>query len=145
VSVPATVSLNDVMAAIVEQLQTELAGLEGLQVCSELVYNPTPPSIDVYPGDPFLEREAIGGWSALWIVRARVTTADQQGGQQLLLDLMDPSGPYSLRAALAADATFGNIVDDSTVEAGPSGYVAYRDQATVGDLLGCFWQLRVVL
>jgi hypothetical protein len=79
------------------------------------------------------------------VIRARVTTADQQGGQDLLLDLMDPRGAYSLRAALAADPTFGGVCDDSTIEEGPSGYIAFRDQGTAGDLLGCTWSLRVVL
>jgi hypothetical protein len=139
-------SLNDVMRAVTGQLTAQLASvLSGVQVCAELVYNPTPPSIDVYPADPFLTAEAVGAWSALFVIRARVTTADQQGGQELLLDLMDPRSETSLRAALAADATFGGVCDDSTVEAGPSGYIAYRDPGGGGDLLGCTWQLRVML
>lgn len=150
---PATVTVSDVMAAIAAQLQAELGpALEGIQVDPKLVSNPTPPCLDVYPADPFLERTSFGpggfGAEAVFTVRARVVTADQQDGQELLLQFMDPRGPLSLWAALEADATLGGTVDDSTVEA-VSGFVPYESAGGAGGytgtLLGAEWRLRVEL
>lgn len=141
-------SLNEIMAAIAGQVKAALEpNLAGVQVEPEMVSNPTPPSIDIYPADPFLERTTFGpagSYEATFIVRARVSAADQVGGQQLLLDLLDPRGDYSLLDALAADATFGGVVDDSTVDGGPSGFLSYPAEGG-GDLVGAEWRTRVVL
>ena len=49
------------MDALAAQIQTELSGLvDGLQVSGRLLWNPTPPVIDVYPGDPHQESIAMG-------------------------------------------------------------------------------------
>ena len=126
--------------------------IDGIQIDPKLVSNPTPPCIDIFP-DPngFLERSTFGpggGYSALFIVRARVTTADQQDGQELLLQLLDPRGPLSLWAALETDATFAGTAEDSTVEE-VSGFIPYDaaggPTAYNGALLGCEWRLRVVM
>lgn len=145
---PATVTLTEVMQAIAAQIEAELAiEFEGLQVVPKLVFNPTPPCIDIYPADPFLEQTAYGPGSreATFIVRARVSTADQEGGQELLLELLDPRADSSLIAALAADSTFGGVVGDSSVVDGPSGYIVYENAGGGGALLGAEWRLRVVL
>ena len=152
-SAPATVTTSETMAAIAAQLELELGPqIEGLQVDSKLVANPTPPCLDVYPGDPFIERSSFGpggGYEAVYVVRARVVTADQQDGQELLLQMQDPRGPLSVWAALEADATLAGAVDDSSVEA-VSGFVPYESAgghgaAYTGTLLGAEWRLRVVI
>jgi hypothetical protein len=153
VSSPATTSIEQAMAAIAAQLELELSPvIDGIQVDGKLVSNPTPPCIDIYPGDPFLERSTFGpggGYEALLTIRARVTTADQQDGQALLLELLDPRGPASLLAALETDATFAGTVDDSTVES-VSGFLPYEAPSAAGGgvsgaLLGAEWRLRVAL
>ena len=42
------------MASLAEALQDNVGSeIDGVQVTGYLNTNPTPPSIDVYPGDPF--------------------------------------------------------------------------------------------
>lgn len=141
----------EVMSALATLLESELAaGVPGIQVDPLLVTSPTPPCIDVYPGDPFGEAITFDngeevGREQLFTIRARVSAADQEAGQQLLLGLMDRNGG-SVVGAIRSDTTLNGNVDDCVVE-GPSGYIAYADAAggAVGSLLGCEWRLRVLL
>ena len=151
-STPATVTTSETMEAIAAQLEAVL-GLEidGLQVDPKLVTNPTPPCFDIYAADPFIERSSFGpggGYEAVYTIRGRVTTADQQDGQELLLQFMDPRAPLSVWAALEQDATLGGTVEDSTVET-VSGYRSYESAGGTGGnhgvLLGAEWRLRVVV
>jgi hypothetical protein len=146
---PTVATLNEIAAAIAAQLESELAGvIDGIQIDPQRVFNPTPPCIDIYPGNPFLAQSAFGQYEALFAVRARVSMADNQAGQELLLDLLDPRSPMSVRAALRADPTFAGTVDDSGLEDGnldAGGFTIYQDTAQSEPLLGCEWPLRVVL
>jgi hypothetical protein len=147
-STPATATLNEVMAAIADQLLAQLGpAVDGVQVEPRMLFNPTPPCLDIYPGDPFLLQTAMGVASreAMFVVRARVSTADSEGGQELLLDLLDPRAPTSVLAALDVDRTFAGAVQDSAVADGPSGYILYTDAGGGGSLLGCEWRVRVIL
>lgn len=150
-STPATVSVSDVMVAIADQLTAELSPVvEGIQIDPKQVRTPTPPCIDIYPGDPFLVPTSFGltGAEAIYTVRARVTTADQQDGQELLLRFMDPATPESIWAALITDPTFGSTVDHSTVET-VSGFIPYDVTGPgggySGSLLAAEWRVKVEL
>lgn len=139
-------SLLEVMNAVAQQLQDWVApGVEGIQIEPLFVRDPTPPCIDIYPGDPFGEQIAFASANRelLFTVRARVSAADQVAGQQLLLELMDRDSG-SVLSALTTDRTLGGVVDDSVVE-GPSGFSSYAaaSGAATGSLLGCEWRLRV--
>ena len=123
------------------------AELDGIQVSPTLVLNPTPPCIDIYPADPFAERNAYGptSWDVVFTVRARVSTADHEGGQLLLLELMDPRSDLSVMAALLTDQTLNGTVNDSEVSV-PGGFSLYQDGGpTEARWLGCEWRLRMVL
>jgi hypothetical protein len=102
----------------------------------------------MFPGDPFGEQVAYSheNRELVFTIRARVSTADQEAGQELLLRLMDRNGGSSVQAALAADRTLAGTADDSVVE-GPSGFVPYPDTAgtNVGSYLCAEWRLRVLL
>lgn len=142
-------SLIEVMDALAAQVEEALGtAVPGIQVEGRLVFNPTPPCIDVYPADPFQEQAAFGLTSreATFTVRARVSTADQEAGQELLLDLMDVRGTASLLAAIEGDRTLGGTVDHLTVD-GPSGFIVYQDASgpSAGSLLGAEWRTRVIL
>ena len=80
-----------------------------MQVTGRLNPNPTPPSIDVYPGDPFRDTPTAGfgqvGGELLFTVRARVTTVDNIAGQNLLLRLMDDEDDISVAGTLMEDQT----------------------------------------
>lgn len=141
-------TLGEVMDALAAQLQTKLdPAIDTLQVISRLTFNPTPPAIDIYPSDPFQEQTAFGmrQVEVYFDVRARVSTAENEGGQDLLLEMMDPAASTSVAAAIAADRTLGGKVQDAVAE-GPSNFGAYVDPgATAQALLGCTWRTRVIL
>ena len=136
------------MAAIATQLEQRLTPhIDVLQVTRTANRNPTYPCVDLYPGEPFLEPDTYGitHQRAMLIVRARVNDLDADAGQTLLLEMMDPSSPKSVAAALAADGSFGGACQDSVV-AGPFRWGDYTDASgSGGDVVGCQWQLTITL
>lgn len=144
-------NIEQIMAAIAGQIAEELADpsdplIENLQTVGMLVFNPTPPAIDVYPGEPFMEPSAMGGRMLLFFtVRARVSTADNAGGQSLLLSMMDPSSTTSVAEAIASDRTLGGTVGKCWVSEGPSSYGVFPNlEGNTGSLLGCTWRVGVI-
>jgi hypothetical protein len=122
------------MAADLESLELEVPGI---QIVPYLNSNPTPPSIDIFPGAPFQVGAAfpIGDSQVFWTVRARVSTADQQSGYRLLLRLMDPHDPASVEMALRGTAVMSG-------EEGVSEFREYLDEsASNSRLLGCEWRV----
>lgn len=147
-STPAT-SLLGVMEAIAADLQPLADVVEGLQVVPYLNPNPTPPSIDIYPGAPFqtdagfIRYDEDSGQVTPqrrlhFTIRARVSTADVESGQRLLLRMLDPTDPASVEAAL---------VDSAVVESeGVSEFREYiEDTAENGRLLGAEWTVTTFL
>jgi hypothetical protein len=137
-TVPRTILtvLEDIAVAL-EPLTDEIPGL---QVVPYLNANPTPPSIDIYPGSPFQTGAGFGLQSIqLWFtIRARVSTADHNAGQMLLLRMLDPSDPASIEVAIADSAT--------VVPEGVSDYGFYTEEtAANGRLLGCEWRVSTFL
>lgn len=136
------------MDALADQLQTELdPAVETLQVTPRMTFNPTPPTIDIYPSDPFQEQVAFGlrQVEVFFDVRARVSTAEHEGGQDLLLSMMDPAAASSVAAAISADRTLGGTVQDAQ-PGPPSNFGAYIDPGpNSAALLGCTWRTRVIL
>jgi hypothetical protein len=138
--------MQDALAA---QIQSELAGtaspvIVGLQVNERMNPNPTPPSIDVYPGSPFTEMIAFGrATRQYWFtVRARVSTADNEAGQDLLLSMMDDGSNESVEAAIISTRTYaGAKLGD--IE-GPTEFGVYRDTAGEESLLGCTWRVALI-
>lgn len=142
-----------IMDALAAQIQTELGGtadplIERLQVDGRLIPSPTPPAIDVYPGDPFQERMTMGHGAGnnelFFTVRARVSTADNEAGQDLLLSLMDPDAPESLAEAVLSNRTLGGVVERVGNVDGPSQFGLFGDPGGQGNLLGCTWRVRVI-
>ena len=74
-----------------------------------------------------------------------MTTADHEGGQALLLSLMDPEADESLAGAIWADKTLGGQVEKAIVSSGPSGYGFFPNAygQIDGSLLGCNWTVRI--
>jgi hypothetical protein len=149
VSTPATdqVSLETIMFAIAAQIENELAAqIIDLTVYPKRQFNPTPPCIDVYPGDPFHEQTAYGyrNRELFFTIRARVSTADNEAGQAVLLALLDADSPTSVLRALASDRTLQGWVGDSAVDT-VSGYGLHQDVGEAPSLLGATWRLKVEL
>ncbi len=141
-------TLLTVQMALATQIAGALGGtFEGVQVAPMLVWNPTPPCIDIYPSDPFQEQESFGkGNTVIYLdVRGRVNTPDHDGAQELLLSLMDPNAATSVQQAILTDDTLGGVVEACTVSAGPSNYGIFPDPSGQGAFLGCTWTVRVIL
>lgn len=133
-------TLAETMEAIASALQPLSAEVEGLQVYPFLNSNPTPPSLDIYPGAPFQSGAGYGvGQSQVWFtIRARVSTADQEAAMKLLLRMMDPNDAASVEAAIADTA--------AVVPEGVSDFREYlEDSASNGRLLGCEWRVSTFL
>lgn len=115
-----------------------------LQVSPRLLVNPTPPAVDIYPADPSQEDAAFGSFSSLtlWTVRARVTTVDHDANQDLLLDLLEPYGSTSVRAALLTDKTLGGLAEGMDVDR-PTGMTVYPALEGTASYLGCEWRVRI--
>ena len=130
------VTLAEAQADIVTALQPLKSVVPGLQVYAGRNQEPTPPSLDVYPADPFQQGAGMGTLSkrVAFTIRARINGADQDA-QALLLRLLDPADAASVEAALyAADA--GEIGNDDYVS-------GFRDD--LDGLLSCEWRVSVFL
>ena len=132
------------MLAVVGPAVTETE----VQVVGRRNFNPTPPSIDIYPGDPFRDTTTAGftetGGELLLTVRARVSTVDNIGGQELLLRLMDDEDAIGVASTLMEDQTLNGLASSVYVE-GNTGYVQYIDAGQEGAAyLGCEWRVRVL-
>jgi hypothetical protein len=118
-----------------------------VQVEPRMVINPTTPSIDIYPGDPSRDEESaafgdIDG-SLMFTVRARVSTADNIAGQDLLLSFMDDTNELSVSAALLEEPTLNGVATSIDLES-KTGYVLFPTPDGAGAYLGCLWVFMVL-
>lgn len=118
-----------------------------VQVVSGRMFAPTPPTIDIYPADPFRTTDAAGfgdvSGAMVFIVRARVNAIDNDAEQALLLLLMDDDEQTSVPAALLEDQTLNGRAHSIEVD-GPSGFRLYEDVPGQKILLGCEWIVTVL-
>ena len=132
----------EILQAIADTISNTLT-IEDLQVQPEMMWNPTPPAIDIYPGDPFFADIAYGQVSELnFEVRARVNTPDREGAFALILSMMDPESDQSVRSAIFADPTLGGKVENSYC--GPPSELGFFTDPGGHALLGCTWQMAVM-
>lgn len=145
-----TADATQILGALASQLQTTLAGtadpaIDGLQVNPRLVWNATPPAIDMYPADPFQSGIAfgVGNNEIRFIVRAMVNTPDQDSSQDLLLLMMSPHGPASVATAIMSDTTLGGTIEDILIIDSPSDFGVFADPGNGRSFLGCTWTVEV--
>jgi hypothetical protein len=139
----ATGGLRDILEAMRVQIQAMVDGAApsniDVQVEKGIVVNPTPPTIDMYPGSLSRETDSAafddiyGGY--LITVRARVATGDTDAGQDLLLRFMDDTDELSIAEALDADPTLNGWASSLTLR-DPTGYTIFSDPGGEGALLG---------
>jgi hypothetical protein len=138
-------SLREIRDALADQIRDALdSTVTGLQVEPRLIFNPTPPTIDVYfPSAPF-EQTAMGhrNREVQFTVRARVA-GDHQAEQDWLCDLMDPRSSESVVAAVGKSLS----LNGSSVSVGVEGPTEYGQYPTPGgqSYLGCTWAVKVEL
>lgn len=109
-----------------------------VQVEPRMVINPTPPCIDLYPGASSRDRDTAafdddGGY--LFTVRARVSTADNEAGQDLLLRFMDDTDDMCIAVALLDEPTLNGYASSLDVR-DTTGYQLYESTGGEGALLG---------
>jgi hypothetical protein len=140
--------MMELMDEMADQIRNALSvAAYEVQVEPRLVLNPTPPCIDIYPGDigrdePSAAFDDLSG-AYLFTLRARVSTADHTAGQDLLLAFMDDANQLSLARALDDDPTLNGYATSLDVR-GQTGYIVYPDAGGEGVLLGCQWQVMVL-
>lgn len=142
-------TIPQIRQALADALEPLRAGIPDIQISRYWLVTPTPPTIDLWPGDPFQNGLTFGDTGEMFFtVRARVTTADTEAGQDLLDQLLEPA--TGITAALEADQTLGGVVDTLAVgDATDGGVTGYRelveDTAVNGRLLGAEWRVKVIV
>jgi hypothetical protein len=113
------------------------------QVSPYMLSNPTTPSMHTIP-DPVEYDGAMQRGMDTWtlIVQAFVGLASDIAAQMLLDELLEPSGPGSLKAAIEAEPTLGGRVDDLHVTRA-SGYKVFVLEGRAG-VLGCDWEVTII-
>lgn len=144
-------TLADVMTALADQIRTAIAGVTDIdvQVEGRSVRSPSVPCIDMYPADPS-DDQTLAAFGDVYggeyvTVRARVSTADADAGEDLLLAFMDDEDDLSIAAAVDADPTLSG----HTAAADVINRSGYRDFPIPGSddksaYLGCLWTVRLV-
>lgn len=117
-----------------------------VQVEPRMVLDPTPPCVDMYPSDPSNDQalagfgEDVGG--ELITIRVRVSTADHEAGQDLLLALMDDEDPLSVITALLDEPTLNGLCSTIYMPS-RSGYMLFP-VPDGGALIGCLLNVVAV-
>lgn len=124
-----TPTTQDLLDAMADQIRAGLAATTDIDVQVEpyRVADPSPPTVDMYPGDAARGTEAAAfgvKGEFLFTVRARVPGNDPAANQALLNALLDDVDPLSVPLALEDDITLGGLA--SSLECiDPTGLVLY--------------------
>ena len=141
-----------ILEAMADQIREALTAVDwDFQVEPNMVLSPTPPAIDMYPGDPATQAElASFGADAsdmaagfVFNVRARIAPTDHDAGQEVLLELSDPASDLSLVQALYDDPTLGGIASDLNLTS-QSGFTLFSDLDPTKVYLGMLWRFLVI-
>lgn len=136
------------MDALADEIRATLDDVTDIavQVEGRMVLAPTVPCIDIYPTDPSEDPELAAFGEAkggeLLTIRARVSTADTNAGQDLLLAFMDDEDPLSIVTSITDETLNGKAATLSFRS--QSGYREFPDLSGEGAFLGCLWNLVVV-
>ena len=135
------------MGAMASQIAAAVTGdYDDIQVYAGIIWNPTSPTIDLYPGG--LARngasaafdEISGGY--LFTVRARVITPDVDAAQTLLWRFMDDTDDMSIAGALMADPTLNGYA--STLSIRDIGGAIPYPVGPAGEMLGFSFTCEVI-
>jgi hypothetical protein len=139
--------LRDVLDEMVSVLRDALDDVDvDIQVERGMVLNPSPPTVDVYVSDPARDFTAAGfgdiagGYQVT--VRARVLTADNDAGQDLLISFLDDEDDLCLPLLLFADPTLNGKATSMDLVA-VSGHRAYETPEPTVAHLGAQWDFIV--
>lgn len=139
------------LAEIREALATNLRAIKGCQVNAYELGNPTPPTLEVAPGDPLIEYDLAfnrGGDRYMLLVRGVVALGSDIGAQKKLDQYLAPDGPLSVKAAVEAELattganTLGGLVASCRVIS-CGNYRPYASEGK-GVMLGAEWTVEVL-
>lgn len=144
-------TVKQMMTAMATQIQNTLCGtvnplIEELNVEDSMWINPSTPAIDIYPAEDFATYIGYGADNVEYnfVVRARVHTADSEGGQELLLSMMDRRSSTSVALAILSSPTLGGAVENvDIIEETGFGLFPYPADPESGQLIGATWTVRV--
>lgn len=140
--------LRDVLEAMSDQIRSALDTADlPVQVEPRMVLEPTPLTIDLFPGDVARDHDTAGfddvDGGYLLTVRARINTPDFDAAYDVLLSLMDDEDDLCLVQSLYDDPTLGGYAADvNLVE--QTGLRAYEHPSGQGAHLGCQWNFLVI-
>lgn len=138
--------LRGILDEMTSAVDDALAGLDvTVQVDRGMVLNPSPPTIDIYVTDPARDFQSSGfgdvaGAYAI-TVRARVTTADNDAGQDLLISFMDDTDDLCIPLIVMTDPTLNGAAAGMDL-AFVSGHRAF-ETPDGGAHLGAQWDFLV--
>ena len=120
---------QDLLDAMADQIRDALDDVTDIDVQVEPYYvaDPTPPTVDMFPGDVARGTEAAAfgvKGEFLFTVRARVPGNDAVANQALLNAFLDDIDPLSIALALEDDQTLGGLASDLEC-IDPTGLVLY--------------------
>jgi hypothetical protein len=124
-----------------EGLAANLAALAGFQVSAYMLANPTPPAVQIIPGEVTYDLAMHRGLDEItMLVQAFVALSSDIGAQKRLDALLDPTGSNSLKTVVESDRTLGGIVGGLQV----TNVTGYRTaQGANGPILLCEWSVTV--
>ena len=146
-------TLREILEAAADQIRDTMEAESdwAIQVEPTMVLNPTPPSIDIYPGPSFYDASSAGMGATFaamdegvrFDVLARVAPNDNIANQGILIELLDPMSSMSLVEALYDDRTLNGHAADLSLEFCSGFQPAPRwDGGMV--YLGCLWRFLVI-
>jgi hypothetical protein len=138
------------LVAVLDEIQSVIeeayaSGDLDVQVERRFLFTPTPPAIDIYPGDPLRDDstanfdDELGNSGYLITVRTRIATGDYAAAYDWLLETMDEESDLCL-PLLFVDESLNGLAMDLDVR-NASGLRAYEDGA--GAYLG--WQFTLLV
>jgi hypothetical protein len=126
--------------ALAEAIQRRFPSM---QVSPYILSTPTLPAVFVFPGlveyDLAMHR---GGDNTEFIVRAMVGPYGDIAAQQLMDQLLEPSGTGSMKAAIEQDNTLGGLVYDVSATT-CTGLRLYHPTPGSAPVMGADWTLKV--
>ena len=83
------------------------------------------------------------GYDFRLVVRARVSTADHEAGQKLLLQMMDSESATSVVRAIKANKTLDGSISSMAIDSA-TGFGLYRDVNGDQAYMGATWVVRIM-
>lgn len=139
------VEVLDEMQSVIETAYS--GGDLDIQVARRFMLTPTPPCIDLYPGDPSREDstanfdDELGNPGYLITVRTRIATGDYDAAYDWLLETMDDESDLCLPLLFVDESLNGHAMQVDIRNA--SGLRAYEDVSGNGAYLG--WQFTALV